>query len=175
MVVTISGCNDKKAPLTEVHEEITVDNSEFSTGTIQVGIIVSDLKKSIDFYTNAVGMVKTGGFSIDGDFGAKSGLTDGEPFDVTILKLKDSPEAAEWKIMSFGKESSHPQQQFIHDDVGMQYITIFVKSMKPFLERLKKHNIELLEETPLFLPDGRQFVLIQDPDGSFIELIGPGE
>jgi catechol 2,3-dioxygenase-like lactoylglutathione lyase family enzyme len=175
LFVFISRCNDKKAPVAEVHEEVTVDNSEFSAGTIQIGVIVSDLEKSIDFYTNVVGMVKTGGFSIDADFGKKSGLTDGEPFDVTILKLKDSPEAAEWKLMSFGKESSHPQQQFIHDDVGMQYITIFVKSMKPFVERLKNHNIEFLEETPLFLPDGRQFVLIQDPDGSFIELIGSEE
>jgi catechol 2,3-dioxygenase-like lactoylglutathione lyase family enzyme len=152
-----------------------VDTSEFPTGTIQIGVIVQDLKKSVDFYTNVIGMTKTGGFSIDAAFGEKSGLTGGEPFDVTILKLKDSPEAAEWKLMSFGKEPTHPPQKYIQDDIGMQYITIFVKSMKPFLERLEKHNVTLLEETPTFIGDGRQFVFLQDPDGNFIELIGPSE
>jgi len=44
--------------------------------------------------------------------------------------------------------------------------------MKPFLKRIKEHNIKLIAETPTKLDDGRQFVLIQDPDGTFIELIG---
>ena len=178
--VSLSNCTEKKTAADEnqedeIHEEISVDNSEFTTGTIQIGVIVSDFEKSIDFYTNVIGMVKTGGFSIDAEFGEKSGLTNAESFDVTILKLKDNPEAAEWKIMSFGKEANHPAQQYIHDDIGMQYVTIFVKSMKPVMERLKKYSITLLEETPVFLADGRQFVLVQDPDGNFIELIGPGE
>jgi catechol 2,3-dioxygenase-like lactoylglutathione lyase family enzyme len=159
----------------EPEAQAVEDTSEFTTGTIQIGVIVQDLEKSIDFYTNVVGMTKTGGFSIDEAFGKKSGLTGGAPFDVTVLKLKDSPEAAEWKLMSFGKEPAHPPQKYIQDDIGMQYITIFVKSMKPFLERLEKHQVTLLEETPTFLEDGRQFVFFQDPDGNFIELIGPAE
>ena len=102
-------------------------------------------------------------------------MTGGVPFDVTVLKLIDRPEAAEWKLMSFGKEAAHPAQKYILDDIGIQYVTIFVKSMKPFLERIRNHNVELLEETPTFLEDGRQFVLVQDPDGNFVELIGPAE
>ena len=154
---------------------IVEDASEFPMGSIQIGVICSDLQQSIDFYTEVIGMTRTGGFSVDEAFAAKSGLTDGVPFDVTVLKLKDMPEAAEWKLMSFGKEATHPPQKYILDDIGMQYITIFVKSMKPFLERIKSHNVELLEETPTFLEDGRQFVLVQDTDGNFIELIGPAE
>jgi catechol 2,3-dioxygenase-like lactoylglutathione lyase family enzyme len=149
------------------------DENQFESGTIQFGIVVSELDRSIDFYTNVIGMVKTGGFSIDADFGMKSGLTGGEPFDVTILKLKDDPEATEWKLMSFGKEANHPRPRYIQDDTGVQYATIFVKSMEPFLERIWNHGIKLLEETPVYLEDGRQFVLVQDPDGIFIELIGP--
>jgi catechol 2,3-dioxygenase-like lactoylglutathione lyase family enzyme len=151
------------------------DPSEFPMGSIQIGVICSDLQKSIDFYTEVIGMVKTGGFSVDEAFAAKSGLTGGVPFDVTVLKLKDNPEAAEWKLMSFGKDATHPPQKYILDDTGMQYITIFVNSMKPFIERINEHNVTLLEETPTFLEDGRQFVLVQDPDGNFIELIGPAE
>lgn len=47
--------------------------------------------------------------------------------------------------------------------------------MKPFLERFEKHNIKLLGETHTKLDDGRTFVLVRDPDGTFIELIGTGK
>jgi catechol 2,3-dioxygenase-like lactoylglutathione lyase family enzyme len=179
LAILLSNCSEPQKsantgePANVEDPAIVEDASEFPMGSIQIGVICSDLQKSIDFYTKVIGMTKTGGFSVDEAFAAKSGLTGGVPFDVTVLKLKDQPEAAEWKLMSFNKKSAHPPQKYILDDVGMQYITIFVKSMKPFLERINKHNVTLLEETPTFLEDGRQFVLVQDPDGNFIELIGP--
>lgn len=181
LAVFLSNCTEPQKSVdtgepTVVEEPAVVKNlSEFPMGSIQIGVICSDLQQSIDFYTEVIGMTKTGGFSVDEAFAEKSGLTGGVSFDVTVLKLKDEPEAAEWKLMSFGKEAAHPPQKFILDDIGMQYITIFVKSMKPFLERINMHNVTLLEETPTFLEDGRQFVLVQDPDGNFIELIGPAE
>ena len=146
---------------------------DYSSGTIQIGVIVSDLEKSIDFYTNVLMMKKTGGFNVDSEFGKKSGLTGGEAFEVTILKTQDSEQASEWKLMSFGGKAKHPKQKYIQDDTGVQYVTLFVTSMKPFLESLKKHKVKILSETPTTVKEGRQFVLIQDPDGTFIELIGP--
>jgi predicted enzyme related to lactoylglutathione lyase len=145
---------------------------EFDRGIIEFGVVVSDLERSLDFYQNVVGMTKVGGFSIDAQFGEESGLTGGEPFDVTILKLIDSPQATQWKLMSFNKQGSHPLPEYIQDDTGVQYVTIMVKSIAPFLERIKANNVKLLGNTPTVLGDGRQFVLIQDPDGTFIELIG---
>lgn len=175
LAIFLSGCSEPQKS-TDTQESLAVEDlSEFPMGSIQIGVITSDLQKSIDFYTDVIGMTKTGGFSVDEAFGAKSGLTGGLRIDVTVLKLKDDPEATEWKLLSFGKEATHPPQKFIQDDVGIQYVTIFVKSMKPFLERLEKHNVEHLEEMPTFLEDGRQFVLVQDPDGNFIELIGPAD
>ena len=146
---------------------------EFSSGVISIGVVVSDLEKSIDFYTGVVGMTETGGFSVDGEFGKKSGLTDGLPFDVTILKLQDSDQATEWKLMSFKREKSGKRSESIEEDTGVQYITIFVTSMKPFMERIENNKVRILSEIPAVLEDGRHFVLIQDPDGTFIELIGP--
>ncbi len=146
---------------------------QFAKNTIQVGVVVEDLDKAVNFYMNVLGMVKRPGFSVDADFAKKSGLNEGIPFSVTVLKLEDSDDAQEWKVMSFGKKANHPKQMYISDDTGMQYTTIFVKSMRPFLERIEKHNIKLLGETPIMLDAERQFVLIQDPDGNFFELIGP--
>lgn len=152
---------------------IGYDADEFEHGTIQFGVVVSDLQKSLDFYTNIMGMTKTGSFDVDEEFAKRSGLTGGEPFSVTILKLKDSTEATEWKLMSFGQKGSHPRPEYIQDDTGVQYVTINVTSMKPFLDRIREHNVKLLGDTPTNLDDNREFVLIQDPDGTFIELIGP--
>jgi catechol 2,3-dioxygenase-like lactoylglutathione lyase family enzyme len=175
LAIFLSNCSEPQKSADTQEPAVVEDVSEFPMGSIQIGVITSDLQKSIDFYTKVIGMTKTGAFSVDETFAAKSGLTGGLRIDVTVLKLKDDPEAAEWKLLSFGKEATHPPQKYIQDDVGIQYITIFVKSMKPFLERLEKHNVEHLEEMPTFLEDGRQFVLVQDPDGNFIELIGPAE
>ena len=35
------------------------------------------------------------------------------------------------------------------------------------------NKVKLLGDTPTSLDESTQFVLIQDPDGTFIELIGP--
>lgn len=149
--------------------------SNFSSKLIGVGVVVSDIERSLDFYINGIGMVKAYSFTINEDFSKRSGLSDGVPTDVTVLKLEDSPEANEWKLMSFDKEAAHAEQNFIQDDVGMQYITINVKALKPVIERLKQKNVSFLGSTPTPLNEKVHFLLVQDPDGIFIELIGPME
>ena len=151
----------------------TMAQSEFSSGLIGVGVVTKNLEKSLDFYLNVIGMTKVGEFDVDGDFGTISGLTDGIAFHVDVLKLQDSPDANQWKLMSFKKEGSHPMSTYIHDDTGPQYITISVNSLEPILQRIKKHNVKLLGETPVALGETDHFVLVQDPDGTIIELIGP--
>lgn len=146
---------------------------EFSNPTIFVGSVVTDLAKSVDFYTNIIGMTKTGEFSVDGSKAKELGLTDGRPVDVKVLKLEDSPQANEWKLMSFGTKAGHKKPNYLHDDTGMQYITILVNHLNPIIERIEKNNIQILSGKPSQLGENRFFILIQDPDGTFVELIGP--
>jgi len=147
--------------------------TEYSSPVISIGVIVSDLDKSVDFYQNILGMKKSREFDINTDFGIRSGLTGGVPFSVLVFKLEDIQEATEWKLISFGKDAQHPRQKWIQDDTGIQYVTLNVKSLKPFLERFEKGGIPLLGETPTAINDDLWFILVQDPDGNFIELIGP--
>lgn len=140
-----------------------------------IGVVVTDLKKSIEFYTQVIGMVEAGGFSINADFSERSGLTGGIPFDVTVLKLEDTQESAEWKLMSFGTENSREKEKFIQENIGMQYITITVDALNPYIEKIRHHNVKMLGKTPTLIEGDRFFLLIQDPDGVFIELIGPLE
>ena len=149
--------------------------SEFAGNLIGVGIVVSDMEKSLDFYLNVIGMKKVGEFEVNEEFGKSSGLTNGLAFHVDVLKLEESDDGNQWKLMSFGKDASHPMPKYIHDDTGVQYVTIMVTSLKPFLERIKKHKIKLMGDTPIPLGEDNHFVLVQDPDGTIIELIGPME
>ncbi len=150
----------------------TLAQSAFNSKLISIGVVVSDLDRSLDFYLNGIGMVKAGGFSLDKDFTTRSGLSGGVPFSITVLKLENSPEANEWKLMSFGKKANHAIPKFVQDDTGMQYITIQVKSLKPIMERLAKQKVKFLGSTPTPLNKDQHFLLVQDPDGNFVELIG---
>jgi len=123
--------------------------SEFSSTTIGIGVVVSDLEKSLDFYIDVIGLKKVGGFEVDEDFATKSGLIGGPPFKVTTLKLADETEATQWKLMSFGKDAPDPLPRYVQDVVGMRYVTINVNDLSPFLERIKKHKVELLGDTPI--------------------------
>lgn len=144
--------------------------SEFESGTIHIGVVVSDLEKSLEFYKNIIGMEETGGFGLDATMGKKTGLTGGEPFDAKILQLKNGDQNTQWKLISFNKKGA--QSKYIQDNTGMRYITIYVNSIKPVLTRLRENKIKLLGDTPIRLSNGKTFILIQDPDGIFIELIG---
>jgi catechol 2,3-dioxygenase-like lactoylglutathione lyase family enzyme len=149
--------------------------SNFSSNLIGSGVVVSDLDRSLDFYVDGIGMVKAYSFTITEDFSKRSGLSNGVPVEVTVLKLENSPNANEWKLMSFGNEKTESKPDYIQDGTGVQYITINVKALNPVIKRLKEKNVKLLGSTPTPLNENLYFVLVQDPDGIFIELIGPLE
>jgi len=148
------------------------EKKSFSNPVIQIGMVVSDLSNAERFYQDVLGLTKTGGFSIDSNFAKTSGLTGGRSFDVTILKLENIESATQLKLMSFNQPAAHPKPAHIQDDTGVQYITLYITSMDKMISRLTEQNIPFLGETPTHLPDGRMFVLVQDPDGTFVELIG---
>ncbi len=145
---------------------------EFTSKVIQIGMIVSDLEASVKFYTEVVGMTEQPGFEVDADFGKRSGLTDSLPIQVRVLKLGSGEDATQLKLITFGDKAKKQTNQFIHTNTGVQYITINVRELAPFVERIKKHKVKLLGETPIPLGK-RHFVMVKDPDGTFVELIGP--
>ena len=52
-------------------------------------------------------------------------------------------------------------------------VTIMVKDMDDALARLKKANVKLLGKTPASLGGNTRITVFHDPDGNFVELIGP--
>jgi len=148
---------------------------DFSSKTINIGMVVSDLRKSLQFYQEVVGFVRADRtqFDVDADFGRRSGLTDSLAIHVEVLKLGAGETATSLKLMTFGDKAKKQENQFIHSHTGVQYMTIYVHALKPILARIKQHQVKLLGQTPIPLGEKDSFILIQDPDGTFIELIGP--
>jgi catechol 2,3-dioxygenase-like lactoylglutathione lyase family enzyme len=147
---------------------------EFSKPVIDLGMVVKDADRSAAFLTNAIGFKEVKGFSVSGDLGRKIGLIDGHPVDVRMFILEETEPATRIKVLSFVQAQGKPaDQSFIHSTLGFRYLTIYVKDMNRALERLKKAQVALLGESPVDLGGGTFLVTFKDPDGNFIELIGP--
>jgi len=148
--------------------------NEFTKPTIDLGIVVKDADRTASFLTNAIGFRELRGFSVPGDLGKKIGLEDGQPFAIRVFALEDVDQATRIKILSFPKvEAQKPDQTYVHSAHGMRYLTLYVKDINRALERLKTAGVPLLGETPVDLGGGTLLVAVKDPDGNFIELIGP--
>ncbi|MFB6248166.1 MAG: VOC family protein [Salinibacter sp.] len=141
--------------------------------TIDVGVVVNDLEASLRFYQEVLGMTQRRTIDISEAFGRRSGLTGGAPTEIRVLTLGEGDAATEWKLMSFADSSDATDEANITDQRGMQYITLQVDRLGPYLERARAHGVQPLGETPLALGDTNHFVLLQAPEGTFIEVIGP--
>ena len=162
----LSGCADQSEAGTK---------SEFARTTIDVGIVVSDVKKAAEFYKNALGFTEVPGFDVSAEMGGGSGLTDNQPFKVRVFVLGDEPTATKIKLMEFpqapGKKVDH---RFIHSSLGYSYLTLFVSDMTASVARAKKAGAVIVKE-PYQLGGNNYLTLVKDPDGNIIEFVGPAK
>ncbi|HXT58570.1 MAG TPA: VOC family protein [Pirellulales bacterium] len=152
--------------------------SNFARTTIDVGVVVSDAKKAADFYTKALGFTEIEGFDVPAALGKDSGLIDGRPVHIRVLVLGEGETATKLKLLEFPDVKSKPvDNAFIHSTLGPSYLTIYVKDTTAALERAKKHGIKPRAKGPVELPkgfpQGVYLTVVNDPDGNFIELVGP--
>ena len=150
--------------------------SEFTSATIDLGVVVRDVQKSVDFYTKLIGFTEIQGFEVDAKFCRTSGLTDGHPLAVHVLVLRKGEGATSLKLMSLPKvESKDGDNEFVHSQLGLSYITIKTVSLQPVLERLERAGITPLADGPIPLPgagaDGPHLAVVRDPDGNLREMI----
>jgi catechol 2,3-dioxygenase-like lactoylglutathione lyase family enzyme len=147
--------------------------TEFSKPIIDIGIVVSDANKTAQFLTNAIGCTELKGFSVTPERGKQIGLVNGYPVDVRVFALSEG-DGTRLKVLSFPQAGAKkPDQEFIHSTLGFRYLTLYVKDMTAALARLKKAGVPTVGETPLDLGGGTMIAVVRDPDGNFVELIGP--
>ncbi len=154
------------------------DVQKFASETIDLGIVVSDVAKSVKFYTDALGFSETQGFSVGADFCADAGLTDRQALKIRVLVLGTSPSATKIKLMEVpGVKMKQTDNGFIHSQLGYRYLTIHVADATAALARLQKAGAKPIAKGPVALPAGlpagMTLTVVRDPDGNLIELVGP--
>jgi len=147
--------------------------SEFARTTINLGIVVSDVEKAVQFYKNALGFTEVSGFDVSKELAGDSGLADYHAFSVRVFTLGNEKSATKIKIMEFPKAPGKKvDNQFIHSSLGYSYLTISVSNTTAAVERAGRAGVRPVKE-PYQLGGGNYLTLIKDPDGNIIELIGP--
>ncbi|MEN6427717.1 MAG: VOC family protein [Phycisphaerales bacterium] len=147
------------------------EKAQFSRTTIDLGVVVSDVEKAVTFYTQALGFTKVGEFDVSGQMAGDTGLTDNQPFKVQVFALGDEPSATKLKIMSIAG-SKPVGNQYIGSSLGFRYLTVFVADLNKALDRLQQNGVSPVKPA-YHLGGDSHLVLVKDPDGNTIELIGP--
>ena len=146
----------------------------FSAATADIGIVVKDLEKSAKFYTETLGLTEVKGFSVPAEKAAGLGLPDNQPATIRVFVLNPKGPKTKFKLMSFPDAPGKMQdQKFIHSSIGISYLTLLVTDMNKSVEKLKAAKVKLLGKTPTDLGGGKFIAVFHDPDGNYIELIGP--
>ena len=153
--------------------------ANFSSQTIDLGVVVSDIEKSLVFYKEVIGFTEKDGFEVKGDFPKQVGLTDGTPLKIHVLTLGDEEKATKLKLMevSSSKPAQTIKQRYIHTLTGFSYLTIFVKDVDLVLTQAKQQGYKPYAKSPQTLPQGLPqdvcLLMLRDPDGNFVEIVGP--
>ncbi len=138
-----------------------------------VGIVVSDLEKSLHFYRDLLGlkiikMMDESGEYIDNMSALKN-------VKVTTVKMAAGDGNLEdGNLIELLHYQSHPRKRDNRAeicDIGVSHVAFTVDDLEYEYERLKKHNV-VFNAPPQLSPDGyAKVTFCKDPDGSLIELV----
>ena len=106
-------------------------------------------------------------------------VTDGTPLKIHVLVLGEEEKATKLKLMevSSSKPARKIKQPYIHTLTGFSYLTIFVKDVDLVITNAKRKGYEPYAKSPKTLPKGLPqdicLLMLKDPDGNFVEIVGP--
>jgi len=114
-------------------------------------ITVNDMKRSIEFYRDILGL------SVLGKLVKENGI---------FVYLKLGTDMIE--LFEFDKKGK-PYQAKELEDIGIQHLGLKVDSVDDVTEKLKKEDVKFTLEPRSI--DGVRLAFFEDPDGIFIEII----
>lgn len=146
--------------------------SNAQMGVAAMGYVVSDIEKSEKFYTEIVGLIPVGGFSLDEQWSKDAKASEGLPFSVKMFKSANEPTATVLKLAYFekGVVKKRPAQKSIKSFAGVNYLTFYFEEVDSIAARAKAAGIEIVGWVKR---EKYQLFFIRDPDGVFVEIIGP--
>jgi catechol 2,3-dioxygenase-like lactoylglutathione lyase family enzyme len=151
--------------------------TDFPRTTIDVGVHVSDIEASADFYASVIGFTEINGFTVSAEFATAAGLTDQQPLVVRVFVLGEGESATRIKLMEVPNVSTRTSDNaHVHSQLGFRYLTIFIDDTNEALKRLNARGHAPVANGPVLIGDdpvGDYLTVVRDPDGNLIELIGP--
>lgn len=142
--------------------------SDAELGVLAIGFVVSDIEASEKFYTEIIGMVPAGQFSLDDQWSKEAGAASEKPFSVKMFKMKHRASATILKLAYFEKTKKQKVKKGIDDSSGVNYLTFSYDDFTPVLTRIENAGIAIIGDVKR---DNYRILFIRDPDGMFIELI----
>lgn len=136
-------------------------------GVAAIGLVVSDIEKSEQFYTEILGMVPHGQFKLSEEWSEDAGMSNGKPFAVKMIKMADQPSATILKLAYFENTPKGPKLPGVNVQSGVNYLTLHYNDLSEVLFRIEKAGIPIIGK----VKRDYKLVIIQDPDGVFIELV----
>ena len=129
-----------------------------------IGLCVSDLARSQQFYENALGFRRAFDFHTDGPETAKLLRLDRPVrLDAVYLWL----DGLLLELLAFDRTA--PAASRVLNEPGLTHLSVFVDDLDATLAAVKECGGRVRDDTNIGVA-----VFVEDPDGQAIELIGPG-
>jgi catechol 2,3-dioxygenase-like lactoylglutathione lyase family enzyme len=149
------------------------NENENIVNKVDVGVVVSDLERSREFYTKIVGMEQSDTWHATKEMATSYGINSGKAFDIINMKLDCKGYVLKYKLnqtvgnIHKDKIIDSASDIYSFEKLGTRYLTINVESVDPFIKRIKENNIKYKLVT---LSNGLRVVLLHDPDGALLEI-----
>ena len=141
-----------------------------------ITLVVSDLDRSIRFYTETLGLTKTGQAHLEGDWIEAVIGIQGVKAEVVYLVPRDGAPRVE--LLSFqSPASNHVPANSLANTIGMRHLALKVKDIKEMSRQLKEAGVHFLSD-PVSIPEDvesgesgkKTLCYFLDPDGILLEL-----
>lgn len=151
--------------------------ADFTSGVIDLGIVVGNVQRSINFYQQAIGFEKVGSFSVTPEMGGDSGLSNQRPFTAHVMQLPGSENGTKIKLIEFSDAVPCCDISYIHSVRGVRYLTVRVADIAAACRKAEAAGYPPLAKGPTRmappLPTDMWLAVVRDPDGNMIEFVGP--
>lgn len=144
---------------------------------VHIGITVSDMKRSLDFYKNILGLRYEGEMIMEGEETDK--LFDRKNSKVKVAYLNGSSElySPPIELLEFLNHGAEIDSASLHK-TSISEVCFHVDDIEKTYSRLKKKGVEFISKPQHFdfTPQGfgkSKAVYFKDPDGIILELLEP--
>jgi lactoylglutathione lyase len=153
------------------------------TEIIHANIVVRDVERSVKFYTELLGARIIRDWWGEGETtGIAMGFDRPAKWHAYMLRWGEGDEYAfpQIDLLQWLEPESVGEPYPVLNHIGIARVAFMVEDIGPICERLKAAGVEFISEPVPMNPKtergSRTFVvMLKDPDGIFIELVGPSK